>query len=72
MNPFADGAISCTNVTRPLRVFYGEKCQLWRAGNAWQCSWDALLQARAASAVVANVLSFRSPRTIRPLVGMRR
>lgn len=24
MNPFGDGAVSCVNVTRPLRVFYGE------------------------------------------------
>lgn len=47
MNPFQDGAVSCTNVTRPLRVFYGESCQLWRANNAARCSWDALLQARS-------------------------
>ena len=44
MNPFADGAVSCVNVTIPLRVFYGPACSLWQPNNSAGCSWNALKQ----------------------------
>ena len=30
-----------------LRVYYGAQCSLWRPGNAVNCSWDNIKQARA-------------------------
>lgn len=45
MDPLSSGAVSCQGATRPLRVFYGHACQLWRRGNSLQCAWDALAQA---------------------------
>lgn len=44
MNPFQDGAVSCENVTRPLRVFYGQYCDLWKKDNPYNCSWNAMQQ----------------------------
>ena len=54
----ATGAANGTNVTagnatapaarQPvLRVYYGAQCSLWRPGNAVNCSWDNVKQARA-------------------------
>ena len=57
--PLAVPAIACpprsnSSVTQPvLRVYYGSACQLWRSGNAGNCSWDAIKQAFVGGGCVA-------------------
>jgi hypothetical protein len=68
-NPLATPAVSCpprVNVSNSsaaaaappprqpvLRVFYGASCPLWRAGNAYNCSWNNIKQAFVGGGCVA-------------------
>ena len=42
-DPLGTPAVSCPNASlpqRPLRVYWGTDCALWRPDNAYNCSWD--------------------------------
>ena len=46
-DPLGTPSVSCPNASlpqRPLRVYWGTDCQLWRPDNAYNCSWDNVLQ----------------------------
>ena len=60
------GAVNGTNATAAnatapaarqpvLRVYYGAQCSLWRPGNAVNCSWDNIKQARLARWLCARL-----------------
>jgi hypothetical protein len=60
-NPLLVPAVACpprvngTNATQPvLRVYFGTKCALWRADNAYNCSWDNVKQAFVGGACVSD------------------
>ena len=59
--PLSVPAVACPprggdNTTRQpvLRVFYGANCQLWQQGNAYNCSWDNVLQAFSGGGCVSS------------------
>jgi hypothetical protein len=55
-NPFDFPAINCSTVdTSPKVVFVGSQCKLTQPGNAKDCYWDNMKQARCASVACLQV-----------------
>ena len=67
LNPLAVPAVACPSSTAgnsstaggsptrtALRVYYGSACALWQADNAYNCSWDNLLQSFVGAGCVSD------------------
>jgi hypothetical protein len=58
---------TAANATAPaarqpvLRVYYGAQCSLWRPGNAVNCSWDNIKQARRCIVACAHTAAVLTP-----------